>query len=329
MKTFRPLWLLILAAIHILAGSNACADWEVEGTLTYSPHLPAPRQTEKKEFTFRLISDGCRSLIRTTRLDSGDYVEALIERNVIHTLYYFTKTNLQSGGKPVQIAEITRREIPRDDASNIGYLWLAYGSACYFDSRTNNRLAPLWIQDDPTLERQGFTMEAVWSRETAERLPRRVAYLNDGMKRTQRGGASVVEPWRPPYDRGFKHALYETLSGTNLHGVFVPTEFTFTRNGLRPDGDGGLELKVVTRTEVKAATVSESTGLALTPPRYAGIVGIVDYRYARSNPPVSQIWHSATNGVWPDDKQAAQAYEKQVRIREKLNKISEPSEPKR
>lgn len=161
-------------------------------------------------------------------------------------------------------------------------------------------------------------MPAEWMRIESERLPRQVFYLNDGLKRVQRGGVSVVEPWPPPYDRGFKHAVYEAMEGTNLNGVFIPTTWTFTRNGLRPDGSGGLRLGIVTRTEVRAATVTDGSGAAFSTPGYTGIVRMVDYRFASSSPPVPQIWYRATNGVWPDESEAARAYRNQVRMREKL-----------
>lgn len=202
---------------------RAPAGWVVEGTLTYENHFLPPRPVEKREFSFRVVSDGCRSLIRTVRVDAGNQVEAFIEPNQIRTFYRIPRVIGPAGQTNVQTAEIAHREVPRDDASNVGYLWLAYGSACYFDTRTNYRLAPLWIQDDPALEESAFTMPAEWVRIESERLPRQVLYLNDGLKRVQRGGVSVVEPWPPPYDRGFKHAVYEATEGTNLNGFFIPT----------------------------------------------------------------------------------------------------------
>lgn len=331
LKPLRTAWrgsrAVLCGMVVVWTHLNADAGWVVEGKLRYENHFMAPRPVAQNDMAFRVSSDGCRSLIRTTRLDSGDYVEALVEGGVIQTFYFFTATNLASGGKPVQTAEIAHREFPRADASNIGYLWLAYGSACYFDSRTTNRLAPLWIQDDPTLEKQGFRMEAGWLRENGERLPRQVIYLNDGMKRIQRGGVSVVEPWLPPFDRGFKQAIYEASNGTNLHGVFVPTDFTFTRNGLRPDGSGGFNLDVITYTEAKAEHVTEIAELDLASPHFVGTADIVDFRYADSNPAVSQMWFQVTNGNWPDTRQVGQAYEKQIRMREKASKAGQVGFP--
>lgn len=322
---FRSCLILVAVCLCVHAGG---AGWIVEGQLTYVNHFMAPRPVSRKEFNFRVSSDGCRSLIRTTRIDTGDYVESLIDQGTVHTFYHYNSTNLQPGGRPTQTAEVTMREFPRDDASNIGYLWLAYGSACYFDSRTTNRLAPLWIQDDPTLEQNGFTMEAEWSRTETERLPLQVTYMNDGLKRTQRGGVSVAEPWHPPFERGFKHAIYAALDGTNLSGAFIPTEFTFTRNGVRPDGKGGFELAVITHTEAKATSVTEISELELASPGFAGTVGVADYRYMHSNPAVSTLLYPATNGAWPDDKLVGRVYDKQVRMQEKLNKAKETSAPK-
>lgn len=128
------------------------AGWVVEGTLTYENHFLPPRPVEKREFRFRVVSDGCRSLIRTVRVDAGNQVEALIEPNQIRTFYRIPRVIGPADQTNVQTAEIAHREVPRDDASNVGCLWLAYGSACYFDTRTNYRLAPLWIQDDPALD---------------------------------------------------------------------------------------------------------------------------------------------------------------------------------
>lgn len=318
---------------HLLVcalGFSICAadaGWIVEGRLTYSNHFMAPRQAATKESSFRVISDGCRSLIRTTRIDTGAYVESFIDAETIHTVYFSNRTNLQSSNVVVQTAEVAHREVPRDDSSNIGYLWLAYGSACYFDTRTTNCLAPLWVQDDPQLDINGFTMGAEWERDHRERLPRRVVYFNDGFMRTQRGGVSIVEPWRPPFDRGFKHAIFEAWNGTNVNGVFIPTEFVFTRNGVRPDGKGGFELSVVTHTEAKAISIREFPDTEISFPGFAGTIGIADYRFMRSNPAVSTILYKATNGAWPDQKQAGKVYERQLQVEAKLGKAKKASIP--
>jgi hypothetical protein len=194
---------------------------------------------------------------------------------------------------------IERRRFPRDDSSNINYLWLAYGSGCYFDAATNDLVDPLWVLDNPAREGLNSSVRATWERNQLERVPRRVTYLGDGYWHTLTTTGKPLDAAMPvPFDKGFTNAIYRVLSVTNFYDTFIPTEFIFTRFGVRPTGSNKAVIEKLTETH---AIVSSITGLSQSTnllPKFDGTVRVLDTRSktpGSANPGVTYV---VTNGNW-------------------------------
>jgi hypothetical protein len=247
-------------------------------------------KSKTRQFSFEALTDGRHFWFKTCPTEKADRYEQVLVDDTTYCLYqYATNPKLHCG-------EVNNRAFPRDDATGINYLWLAYASAGYLEPPAAKRLEPIWVLDDPNLFLDGFTQEAAWERFPGG-LPRSIVYLNDGKSRTFDGHQSRIERWPAPFDRGFTNAVFLAGVSTNLGGLTVPLEFTFTRYGVLPLTGGTYDFGPVTITTAKVFNITSAPS-RYSPPSFAGVADVVDLRSVTSNRRVPRAVYQMTNWVW-------------------------------
>jgi hypothetical protein len=288
-------------------------SFECDGELTYSnhryPYTSPPTSVRKK---FSIAVDGCKSIIRTANLGSSNYVEAGFDGTDIVTLNSQWKTN---SGNPENLtsANVERRPAPRDDSSNINYLWLAYSSACYFDSITNQMVLPIWVLDDPQLIKDQFKLPALWTR-SAGYSPERVDFLGDGYWHLRGKDGPLVSKMPEPFDKTFTNATYVALEVTNAFNAIIPTRFTFTRYGVTRSPTGSWHVVTLTRTDAEVTQIRKLTSGRQFLPEFKGVLYVSDNRFATAAPPVLSLNYKVTNGDWRPLPNLFGEYRKELRV---------------
>ena len=319
MTTARGMLVYAVALTLIrTASSGSAQQFEVDGNLTYTlwPQKSPPRDVRK---AFTVAVDGCKSLIRTANVGSSNYVEAGFDGTDIFTVDS-QWVNVNGILSNLVSATIERRPTPKDDSSNINYLWLAYGSSCYFDSITNSMLLPVWTLDDPQLVKEQFKLPGSWIRLPGERLARVVAYYGDGFWhiRQKEGPMSVRVP--VPFDTSFTNAIYNTVQITNFFGSTFPLEFFFARFGLRRTENGLWEASKLTQTRARVTHVRALTSHRTFFPRFDGVLYASDNRFATADPSVPSLTYRLTNGDWLSVPQLTSEYRKESRVSAAIKK---------
>jgi hypothetical protein len=287
---------VLLPAWLIESHLNA-RDFEVNGHLTYT--LFRNGQTEKSiAKDFKAQVSNCASLYRSYDRERQYYIEVASDGETLYSVGGFARTT--NGITTNRIgASVEKRQLPRDDSSNINYLWLAYGSGCYFDVATNDLIDPLWVLDNPSREGPESKVRATWERNRSERVPRQVTYLGDGFWHTlTMTGAPLDAAMPSPFDKGFTNATYRVLKFTNFYDTFIPTEFIFTRFGVRPTKNNKAVIEKLTETHALVSSVtgpSQSTNLL---PKFDGAVRALDTRLKNSWRPDLDLTYIVTNGNW-------------------------------
>lgn len=284
-----PVW-LIESHLH-------AAEFEVDGHLTYT--LFRNGQIEKtiaKDFKAQVSN--CTSLYRSYDTERGYYIEVTSDGETLYQVGSFPSTT--NAGRTNKISGfVEKRKVPRDDSSNINYLWLAYGSGCYFDAATNGMVDPLWVLDNPTRRGLDSKVRAIWERNHSERVPREIAYLGDGYWHTMTTKGQPLDAAMPsPFDKGFTNAVYRVLVFTNFYNTFVPTEFIFTRFGVRPTGENKALIEKVTETHAIVSSISRLSQSTTLLPKFDGVVRVVDTRFKNSWRLDTDLTYMVTNGNW-------------------------------
>jgi hypothetical protein len=311
LKQFLQYASVILPAWLIEPHLNA-REFEVDGHLIYT--LFRNGQTEKTTAKdFKAQVSNCTSLYRSYDTERRYYIEVTCDGETLYEVGSFPSTT--NGVTTNRVSGfIERRNVPRDDSSNINYLWLAYGSGCYFDAATDDMVDPLWVLDNPTREGLDSKVRAIWERNQSERVPRQVAYMGDGYWHTLTAKGEPLDAAMPsPFDKGFTNATYSVLKFTNFYNTFVPTEFIFTRFGVRPTGKNKAVIEKVTETH---AIVSSITGLSQSTtllPKFDGIVRVVDTRFKNSWRLDADLTYMVTNGNWKNSTEAEMTIRKNLR----------------
>jgi hypothetical protein len=293
---------LVILPVWLIESHLDAQEFEVNGHLTYT--LFRNGQSEKttaKDFKARVSN--CASLYRSYDTARGYYIEVACDGETLYEVGSFPSTTKGVTTNRVSVL-IEKRTLPRDDSSNINYLWLAYGSGCYFDAATNDMVDPLWMLDNPKREGLDSKVRAIWERKQSERVPTHVAYLGDGYWHTLTMKGEPLDAAMPsPYDKGFTNATYSVLKFTNFYNAFVPTEFTFTRFGVRPTDKNKAVIEKITETHALVSSITSLSQSTTLLPKFDGIVSVVDTRLKNSWRLDADLTYMVTNGNWRNPTQ--------------------------
>ena len=213
----------------------------------------------------------------------------------IQTLYSFSKP-YGNVNKKVLVGRIENNDVPPDNGSTISHLWLAYSSVDYFKGATNNRLAPVWQLDDPSLRFEHFRVAAQWTlSRSAPYLPTSAVYLNDGFYRVKHQNESIRFKASMPYAFGYTNAIFTVNSWKSQDGLTFPAKFTFERFAPKYKG--------ITNTDIYAINIIEgvanviSVGSVKTPlrPQFSGSMDVTDERFY---PILEDLRYQIRDGKW-------------------------------
>ncbi len=300
-RHFRALMILVWWVLNLLCVSGAWAqEYEVTGTVTYTASRDDEVKYEKKRL-FRFSFKNCQWNAKTWDAQSEmRYDEVGFQDATLFNLRSFpSKTNAAT---PTFTSVVASGSLPADDQSLINYLWLAYGSGCFFAGKEAGMLEPIWEMDDPVLNATGFKMQAFWDlRERTPKVPARIIYLNDGFSKIRRNGQPVLMPIRAPYDKGYTNAVLFGEGTVTQNGMSFPATSVFRRYYVADPLAAGEPARLLVRTEIKAeiSAVKDKVSIESILPQFKGHFNIQDRRAKLLNPDVPVVIYSVTNGNWP------------------------------
>ncbi len=285
-------WLLCIVLLSSVAMAK-CQEFEIEGQMTYTMfgHGALPgAQKWPLVFTndFAVAVSGCSCMLSVHQGEGNRYV-ADFDGQALYQFFIMP----QKGGYTCLIGT---NGIPPDDGRGLNYLWLAYASGCYFSALETNRLSPIWIQDDPDLVKNGFTVRGFWNiQKTLPLLPLQVCFLSDGVERTVSADRKKHLEWHypSPFDRGFTNASYSVFETQAVGGLMLPSRFRFSRYYIY-----GKQLEILNMTEGVALRLREGTKVHIFRPQFDGTAFVLDDRLAGVDRRVSPINYFVTNGNW-------------------------------
>lgn len=278
---------------------------------------------------FKVLIQGCSNLFQITTPEGNPVSEQSLNGREIITLISAVKQENNASTR-IWGGSVETRDVPRDDGSQINVLWLAFGSACYFDSITNGLFRPIWTQDDRSLTETNFLVKGMVERKKPGTLPEKVFYFNDGIQRNERNGQygdSISYPSPAPLDQGFTNVVYTAGQMTNVLGIDIPTDFVFERSGPR-SSNGMWSASTLTRTEGKVERIFSNPDATLIP-NFPASIAIQDLRFKGESRPVKALIYSITNGEWLTKDRAHRHYETELKQKDYFAKLKEkPPRPK-
>jgi hypothetical protein len=309
-----------LLALLPLSAESHTAGFIVAGDYEYTvPRLNKP--VVHLRGSFKVTVRDCQWKIWTGLADGSQYREAGMEAESIHTVFWTSKSNLIS-------ASVENRLFPRDNTSNINYLWLAYASACYLRQQGTNWLHPIWTLDDPSLEEEDFRMEAVLELGRTDPLPFRLLFLSDGHRRTRGADrARLTAPMPAPFHKGFTNAEYRVVETIPLGSLQLPSHFAFTRWGVSSQLADGPALRVLTHSEFRVRSVAPLSGPVFFLPVVPGVADTQDTRFKHRERPVRSIYYKTTNASWPALTNIESLYRQEAGLQATLEEIAQRRPP--
>lgn len=310
-------------------------QFRASGDITYvTTRVSLPAETIQN-YSFEVCVLNCASRLSTTNSQKSAAFELSCESGVQYRLWTILDASTAAGlivnrtGKGSvtitnkYVAEVEYGEVPPDDGTTLNYLWLAYGSRCYFAGLTTNRLRPIWALDDPALRSDGFTVPGFWKLDPDGGLPAEVVYMNDGFCRARdSAGKPVVFKWQAPFDQGFTNAAFTVVAATNVGGIMVPLEWNFVRYGIRSEQFGGYQLSKITETRGRVTTFSVDPVQGPLLPSFSGVAKVSDFSFSGSNYAVPLLEYAVTNGVWPSTEDRFRVYSNAARLQAKLDRLA-------
>lgn len=305
---------LVVGLLLLWAMPASCQPYEVQGIVSFesdrAPHEPL--------VSFTLTVNGRAWFVRTTTPDKrlSDYEEAYFDgTNVFHLSSMATavknmRANGEEAGANVANAAVDNTAFLHSAfAHYIAPACFAYASGAYLDGVTDQMVEPIWYWPLSTgvysLENRVTVKAQVERHPTAPRLPTRVVFFDEGLKRHPSWKSAKPVRRQPPYDRGFTNAIYSAGTFTNLGGVALPTSavlevfapkdevFSQQQPGTNPS-----DLLSHSRYRITLTNATLRVTQALTPPKFPGVTYVSDSRFVGEAG--VGTYFSATNFLGPE-----------------------------
>jgi hypothetical protein len=279
----------------------------VEGTASMRLHSPDGTTHEQAPLEFTLNVQDCAWLLQCARIYGGangghapdmevscDGTNIYFVRSFGHE---FLKRVKQSGQKAAfnsaNCISYQGQVFHHRLIDEVGAIWLAYASGCYFRSRTNDLVEPAMVLDGFGGLYDGFPnrsrLRAKWTISSSEPfLPERLVYFGRGENAIRIGPA----PRPAPSSEEFTNAVYEVETFTNLNGLRLPREASLklftSAGGSSPLG----AVRLLAEYRVNLITAAITNALASYQPGIDGVAAMYDQRAGDT------AIYFATNG-WP------------------------------
>ena len=292
---------LILASL-IMSDRVAGASFEAKGILNIKT-IDIQNLQSELELNFDVSVAGCQWFIATAHhpmSDSHDISNWEIGSegsNEIYQVAFYNKATLNPKSINDSIGFLEQDKVPQNVQGNTAAeIWLAFASACYMEHVTNNMLEPVYGL--PALLRdQGFTERSIYEIFEAEpRLPSHIVYISDKLFGIS-GGQLTVVPLPSAFAGGIPRAEYQVTRTTNLSGLTLPTQFTFTEKMMTPVG--GHELRDFRIVEGTVTSLIPQCSRLNFRPNMGKATYIDERRFIHADKPVPALTYMVTNNIWP------------------------------
>jgi hypothetical protein len=290
---------LFLVLGQALVWKAEATDFRIKGTFTFRPVDSG--KTMRGDFRMIFSSD-CRWFIHIDNLNvdgikhfelgwdgSFSYSHALLDLPP-------GGTNENSG-----VAEIDRREVPREKGNFGNVLWLGCLSSCYLKTNAGKSIHPLWFSP----EADANLVKADWELlDKAPYLPSKISYYDAG------------GVYGPVPGKEWKRAEYSVLETMNIEQFVFPSRFVYIE--FRP----GKNAKSMDEIEIATRFEGIINGVEIAPyngdfkPSLGPMTIIDDRRFASSDQPVSLIQYRVKNNFWPEmtNRVVLKEYKAQAKI---------------
>jgi len=311
-------FLRVFVSVFILPFALASQTYEIKGRLEYRVFDISGKPTVQINSEFEALVSTCSWNIRTWREGdnrahfnevswdpTGMYALRQIDGNTSPDLEL--KEGAIVEGKPSgtrrpgnsAVGTIKTERVPKEDGTQVMPLWLAFGSACYFDSVSNGMYHPVWTVDDPDLWQTNYTVKGQVVRQSSwPYLPLRANYFSDGKRYARKNDGSLLQIDEvAPYNMGYTNAIYLVRETTNLNGFSIPVEFGLNRYTPQKGGVARTELIVLTSYDGRVHSCRLVDELTPQKPTLQGKTIITDYRFSKGTNLQEAVTYSESN-VW-------------------------------
>ncbi len=271
-----------LGGLCFVVETAIAQEFQVIGTLTYE----SLERSIKKEKHFKISVSQCSWLLETEEADINIQIGSESES-------VFTLLDRKTHGE-IPSGKVTPGAAPVPDYTQIGLVWLAYGSRCYLQGVTNGRVRPVWKMPENLIINSNYTVLGEW------KLSEQSPYLLESM--TFKSDGTIYLPGKgytrlaKPYGEGFIQALYTAQNFTNISGnLSIPRNFSliFYRTKRNPKDASDLDVGVIWTGEVERVEKSESPASFL--PKITRKTGISDMRLGKQVPNLKSVNYIRTN----------------------------------
>jgi hypothetical protein len=301
LQFLMPVFLLVMSPCLVAAES-----FFIEGSAKMHFYTPDGNTHAQATMLFTLSVKDCSWLLRFRRAYEGsngahapDYQEISCDET---NIYYISSMR----SEVARFKASHNDEVPPNVANGLSYegqvfhhrladevgaIWLAYASTCYFRSQSNNFIEPAMAFDGfgSTYEPGDHArLRAEWTLTDSEpNLPVQLVYFGDGYRRTRNGRFKLPAP----YDRAFTNAIFQVQAYTNITGLRLPLESSLKVFTPRRDSAAAQDLRLLVEYNVHLTNASRTVSVASFRPELPGVTLLEDRR-------VGSLQYFATNG-WP------------------------------
>ena len=297
-------FVICLISVFTLWRANA-GGYQVKGILNIKILNEENKIISERDESFDVSVNGSQWFIATAayppsdKEDIANWEIGSEGSNEIYQVSLYNKARLNSKSLNDSVGMVEEDDVPLNLQGNqASELWLAFASSRYFDGITNGMLKPVYDLPNWSLRAQGYSDHATYERfESEPKLPKQVAYLNDKFLGLLRGKPKFIQ-LPAPFEKGFTRAEYKVILSTNVNGLMLPIEFTFTENAV-----------LITKQKVQLLTyrIVDGTVTNLVPecnresfiPNLTKATYIDDRRFDSLEKPVGALAYMVTNEIWP------------------------------
>jgi len=192
-------------------------------------------------------------------------------------------------------------------------IWLAYCSYWYLDHISDQRLPQVWPYEHPLQSETNNIVKALVVRENIQpRLPRHIAFINEGTDYDPSSMILITRRLQPPFDLGYTNAIFTTSTFTNRNGLAFPGHFSLIVYSPKAEAKNATDLRKSFSYEGVTTVVRDSCSSKTFRPDLLVSTIIQDNRFKDQSD--SPIVYLSKAGPWmlTTNKTSLKEYEKQI-----------------
>ncbi|MGN6556311.1 MAG: hypothetical protein ACTHLW_21580 [Verrucomicrobiota bacterium] len=252
------------------------------------------------EYKFSVQIQGPKWFVRTEEIGSKtsgiDYYEDSYDGENVFSYIQFQK---EGSSVNTSAAVIERNDVPYEKARYMTAVWLAYGSAYYFE-RVTNSVKLFFDLDDSHLRIQDkYRMRVDLEKSRGlPPIPTRIDFYSDGRVYHRKQGQSYSAHEFAPYDKGFLSKRFQVTAFTNASGYTLPSEFELKWYFPDSNGKSTNDIHLVFTQKGQLIGLECNSEQREFVPKTDSKTYVEDRRFAQIDKPVNQVIYLSTNSGW-------------------------------